>query len=189
MLCYVTVLCRRDSVSASNNILYYVSWPPMIGLYERPLRCTAVLTRGSWRQWWRLGWVGAEPNLVLFSFKSEWSDGWTHTRIGGAHWVFIHWHWVFIHRHWVLVHWIRCGGGGVGVTTVRRAGVQARGDGGDAGHDARAVHAAHVETHRWHTENKTFKTLLWKHALLIIITIPWLIVHEWCVETPGKTFW
>ena len=66
---------------------------------------------------------------------------------GGAHAGVACSHGVLVHRHGVLVHGVGRGAGSV-VTPVHCAGgVQGGGDGGDARHDAGAVHCTHVESH------------------------------------------
>ena len=76
-------------------------------------------------------------------------------RYGGAHPGVAGTHGVFVDGHGVFVHWVGRGAGGA-VAPVHRAGaVQGRRDGGDAGHDAGAVHGAHVEAHCRHAEIRT----------------------------------
>ena len=100
---------------------------------KRSLRCGGVLTRGPGGQGGRLGGVRGEPNLVLLGFQPQRGYGGAHPGVAGSHRV-------FIDRHGVFVHWVGRGAGGV-VAPVHRAGaVQGRRDGGDAGHDAGAVH-------------------------------------------------
>ena len=122
---------------------------PVLGLYQRPLRGAAVLARGARGQRRRLRRVGAEAgHLVLLGLQPQRGYGGGHAGVGGRHRV-------LVHGHGVLVG---VGHGGAGHAVLRPvrhgARVERGGDGGDARHDARAVHAPHVETHRRHTENR-----------------------------------
>ena len=136
---------------ASNQMVVsrLVSSVPELGLYQRPLRGAAVLTRGPRGQRRRLRRVGAEAgHLVLLGLQPQRGYGGGHAGVGGRHGV-------LVHGHGVLVG---VGHGGAGHAVLRPvrhgARVERGGDGGDARHDARAVHAPHVETHRRHTENR-----------------------------------
>ena len=82
---------------------------------------------------------------MLLGFQPQRGYGGAHPGVAGSHGV-------FVDRHGVFVHWVGRGARGVVAPVYRAGAVQGRRDGGDAGHDAGAVHRAHVESHRGHAE-------------------------------------